>query len=155
MNDTYYEAYKDGFTISNNPYLIDVTLVHNYLSNESYWAKNIPLATVETSIKNALCFGIYDGNTQIGFARLITDKATFAYLADVFILEAYRGRELSKWLMETIHAHPELQGLRRWMLGTKDAHGLYAQFGWTPLPEIMVSRFMQLHKPDVYANVNK
>ena len=86
----------------------------------------------------------------MGFARLVTDKATFAYLADVFILSEHRGKGLSKWLMATIQSHPDVQGLRRWMLGTKDAHGLYEQFGWTPLPEEMVRRFMQIHRPDIY-----
>lgn len=146
---------QEGYTISTDNAKLDIGVIHHYLSEESYWAKNIPLEVVKRSIDNSLCFGLYHQHTQIGFARLITDKATFAYLADVFIIESYRGKGLSKWLVQTIQIYPEVQGLRRWMLGTKDAHGLYAQFGWTPLPEEMVSRFMQLHNPDVYTILEK
>ena len=141
---------KQGYLISADPSKLDIAVIHQYLSRESYWAKNIPLQTVERSIANSFCFGVYYHDVQIGFARLVTDKATFAYLADVFVLPEHRGKGLSKWLIETIHAHPDVQGLRRWMLGTKDAHGLYAQFGWKPIPEEMMSRFMQLHNPDLY-----
>ncbi len=150
MINQFYEVTKQNYLISTNPSLLDITTIHNYLSQESYWGKNIPLATVEKSIKHSLCFGLYYGTTQIGFARVITDMTTFAYLCDVFIIEPYRKRGLSKWLMQTIHAHSELQGLRRWLLGTRDAHGLYAQFGWEALPEDMCKRFMQLHNPNVY-----
>ncbi len=152
MSNPYYEVFKDKFLISTNPALLDVVVVHQYLSEESYWAKNIPLETVHKSINHSLCFGVYDGTTQIGFARLITDRTVFAYLCDVFIIKAYSGNGLGKWLLQSIHTHPELQGLRRWLLGTKDAHGLYAQFGWEALPEELCKRFMQLHKPDVYTN---
>jgi GNAT superfamily N-acetyltransferase len=141
---------KNGYTISTDPDRLDIGIIHQYLSRDSYWAQNIPLEVVERSIAHSFCFGLYDGNKQVGFARLITDKATFAYLADVFILEEYRGKGLSKWLLTVIHAHPDMQGLRRWMLGTRDAHGLYKQFGWTALTEEVVPRFMQLHNPDVY-----
>ena len=141
---------KQGYLISADPSKLDIAVIHQYLSRESYWAKNIPLQTVERSIANSFCFGVYYHDVQIGFARLVTDKATFAYLADVFVLPEHRGKGLSKWLIETIHVHPDVQGLRRWMLGTKDAHGLYAQFGWKPIPEEMMSRFMQLHNPDLY-----
>ena len=139
-----------GYLISTDKSLLVLTVIHQYLSVESYWAKNIPLEVVKRSIENSLCFGLYFQDSQIGFARVITDKATFAYLADVFILATHRGKGLSKWLIETIHAQTDLQNLRRWMLETKDAHALYAQFGWEPIPEEMVSRFMQLHNPDVY-----
>jgi GNAT superfamily N-acetyltransferase len=142
---------KGGYTISTDAAMLDLTVIHQYLSCDSYWAQNIPLEVVERSIANSFCFGIYHNSRQVGFARLVTDKATFAYLADVFILPEHRGKGLSKWLMKIIHSHPETQGLRRWMLGTKDAHGLYKQFGWTPIPEDIVPRFMQLHYPDVYA----
>jgi GNAT superfamily N-acetyltransferase len=142
---------KGGYTISTDAAMLDLTVIHQYLSCDSYWAQNIPLEVVERSIANSVCFGIYHNSRQVGFARLVTDKATFAYLADVFILPEHRGKGLSKWLMKIIHSHPETQGLRRWMLGTKDAHGLYKQFGWTPIPEDIVPRFMQLHYPDVYA----
>lgn len=148
----YYEAAKDGFTISTNPSLLQTDVIYNYLTNDSYWAQGISRAVVEKSLANSLCFGLYEGTKQIGFARLVTDMATFAYLADVFVLPEYRGKGLSKWLMQTIHAHPELQNLRRWLLGTKDAHGLYAQYGWTNLSDEAKKRFMQKHNPDVYSS---
>ncbi len=107
-------------------------MIHNFLTR-SYWAAGIPRETVVRAIENSLCFGVYDSAEQIGFARVISDFATYAYIADVFILEAYRERGLGKELMASIMAHPKLQGLRRWSLGTRDAHGLYAQFGFTPV----------------------
>ncbi|HEY6062464.1 MAG TPA: GNAT family N-acetyltransferase [Chitinophagaceae bacterium] len=146
----HYEARRKEYLISTDPSLLHIDVIHNYLSKESYWAQDIPGDVVEKSIRNSLCFGLYEKNKQIGFARLVTDQATFAYLADVFILEEYRGKGLAKWLMETIQAHPELQGLRRWMLGTRDAHSLYEQFGWTVLDEDTRKRFMQRHFKDVY-----
>lgn len=144
------ELTNGEYSISTDRNRLDPDVVHRYLSGESYWAKGIPLETVKRSIDNSLCFGLYHNKEQVGFARLVTDKATFAYLADVFIVEAHRGRGLSKWLVEVIHAHPDVQGLRRWLLGTRDAHGLYAQFGWTTIPEELIGRFMQRHDPDVY-----
>ena len=123
-------------------------MVHDFLTN-SYWAKGIPLETVRRSIENSITFGIYHSQKQVGFARIISDQATFAYLADVFILPAYRGRGLSRWLMECIIAHPDLQALRRWMLATKDAHGLYAKFGFTPIKT--PDSWMEIHRRDVYA----
>ena len=132
-----YQTEKNKFIISTDKKKLDIQLIQNYLSNESYWAKNIPLTIVEKSIEGSFCFGMYaqenEKISQIGFARVITDHATFAYLADVFIISAYRGNGLAKWLMKEIMDHPELQGLRRWLLGTKDAHGLYAQYGFLPL----------------------
>lgn len=148
--DTFYKARKDEFLISTNPSLLNIDVIHTYLSKESYWASGIPRDVVEKSVQHSLCFGLYKGDEQIGFARLVTDKATFAYLADVFILESYRGKGLSKWLIEVIQAHPELQGLRRWVLGTRDAHELYEKFGWTVFTEETRKRFMQRHFPDVY-----
>ncbi|MES2003907.1 MAG: GNAT family N-acetyltransferase [Bacteroidota bacterium] len=141
---------KQGYTIRTGSDKMDLAVIHQYLSQESYWAKNIPLEVVQRSVQNSFCFGIFKLDTQVGFARLITDKATFAYLADVFVLPEHRGKGLSKWLVATIHAHPDLQGLRRWLLGTLDAHGLYAQFGWKPFSEELLKRFMQFHNPDVY-----
>ncbi|MEP6699705.1 MAG: GNAT family N-acetyltransferase [Bacteroidota bacterium] len=149
MSD-HYEPRKDEWLISTDPLLLDIDTIHNYLSTESYWAANIPKAVVHRSIEHSLCFGVYIDHKQAGFARFVTDRATFAYLADVFILAEHRGKGLSKWLMEMIHSHPELQGLRRWMLGTKDAHGLYEQSGWTVLDEETRKRFMQRHNRDVY-----
>jgi GNAT superfamily N-acetyltransferase len=143
-----YQAWAQGeFEISTDPARIDLRTVHEFLTN-SYWAHEIPVETVRRSIENALCFGIYHGDRQAGFARVITDRATFAYLADVFVLPDYRGRGLSKWMMECIIAHPDLQGLRRWMLATQDAHSLYRRYGFLPLkaPE----RWMEVHHPDVY-----
>ena len=144
------DHHQEGYFISTDPAKLNIDVIHRYLSEESYWAAGIPYEVVKRSIEHSFCFGVYHHNQQIGFARLVTDKATFAYLADVFILPQHRGKGLSKWLVATIHANPELQGLRRWMLGTKDAHGLYQQFGWEPLPEELYQRFMQRHNPDVY-----
>lgn len=146
----HYERRRDDFLISTDITLLDAGVIHNYLSNESYWAANIPFDVVKKSIDNSLCFGLFCSNRQIGFSRLVTDKATFAYLADVFILESFRGKGLAKWMMEVIQAHPELQGLRRWLLGTRDAQGLYEQFGWSVLDEDTRKRFMQRHFKDVY-----
>jgi GNAT superfamily N-acetyltransferase len=129
---------------------MDLAMIHQYLSEESYWAKGIPKEVVATSIEHSLCFGLFYETKQIGFARLITDKATFAYLADVFILPAHRGKGLSKRLLKCIHAHPSVQNLRRWLLGTLDAHTLYEQFGWTRFTEGVSQRFMQKHDPDIY-----
>lgn len=137
-----YEAHENGFTISTDKSKLNIAVVHGYLSNHSYWAKNIPLEKVERSIAFSFCFGVYQQTEQIGFARLITDYTTYAYLADVFILPSHRGLGLSKWLMAFITANPELQGLRRWVLATQDAHGLYAQFGFEPYdkPERLMQR---------------
>ena len=150
QSEKYYQAEKDDYHISTDPSLLDMNVIYNYLSGESYWAKNIPRDVVGKSIANSLCFGMYHFNKQIGFARLVTDKATFAYLADVFIITGYRGNGLSKWLLQVIHAHPELQGLRRWVLGTRDAHGLYEQSGWTVFDEDTRKRFMQKHNKEAY-----
>jgi GNAT superfamily N-acetyltransferase len=135
-----YETGKDDFMISTDKSLLNIEVIKNYLSNESYWARNIPVETVKKSIEGSFCFGLYLNErkniseiTQVGFARVVTDYATFGYIADVFVLEQFRGRGLAKYLMETIMGHPDLQGLRRWMLATKDAHGLYAEFGFSPL----------------------
>lgn len=147
---THFEVKNENYLISTDPALLNIDVIHQYLSLESYWAMNIPRMVLERSIRNSLCFGVYQEEKQIGFARLITDKATFAYLADVFILEDYRKKGLSKWLMETIQSHPELQGLRRWLLGTRDAHGLYEQFGWAVLDEDTRKRFMQRHNKNPY-----
>jgi len=122
---------KDGYLISTDKSKIDIATVHRFLS-QTYWAEGIPIEIVKRGVDNSLCFAIYRGERLIGFARVITDFATFAYLADVFILPEERGKRLSKWLMRVILDHPRLQGLRRFTLATRDAHGLYAQFGFTP-----------------------
>ena len=119
------------YDISTDPTRLQPAAIHAYLTR-SYWSPGIPQEVVEHAIANSLCFGIYLGQVQVGFARVVTDKATFAYLADVYVLEEHRGQGLSKRLVQTILAHPELQGLRRFLLATRDAHGLYAQFGFVP-----------------------
>lgn len=133
---------KNTYTVSTDKSKIDLKLVHHYLSQESYWAKNIPLHLVERSIDNSLVFGVYQGKNQVGFARIISDFATFAYLADVFILTEHRGKGLSKMLLEHITSYSSLQGLRKWLLGTADAHRLYEKFGWTAIenPGIYMER---------------
>jgi GNAT superfamily N-acetyltransferase len=142
------EYRRDEFLISTDRERLDLDVVYGFLTN-CYWAKGIPREVVERSIEGALCFGIYDGQgAQVGFARVISDFATIAYIGDVFVLETHRGRGLSKWLMECIIQHPALQNLRRWFLTTRDAHGLYSQFGFTPVKA--PKRFMELHDPNVY-----
>jgi GNAT superfamily N-acetyltransferase len=141
------EYRRGDFMISTDRERLDLDVVHGFLTN-SYWAKGIPRKTVESSIEHSLCFGIYEGGAQVGFARVISDFATFAYVGDVFVLDTYRGLGLGKWLMECITQHPALQELRRWILTTRDAHGLYAQVGFTPVkfPE----RYMERHDAQVY-----
>jgi GNAT superfamily N-acetyltransferase len=140
--------YRNGkFTVSTDRTRLDLDVVHGYLK-DCYWAQGIPREVFVRSIKNSLCFGLYASNGQIGFARVITDFATYAYLGDVFVLDAFRGLGLAEWLMDCILRDPRLQGLRRWSLVTRDAHGLYSRFGFTPLaaPE----RWMEIHNPNVY-----
>ena len=146
-----YNTANNEFVISTDKSKLDITVVHNYLCNESYWAKNITIDIVKKSIEGSLCFGLYQLNSQIGFAGVITDHATFGYLADVFIIKDYRGKGLSKLLMKSIMSHPDLQGLRRWMLATRDAHALYAQFGFIALDN--PDRFMRFSLFDEYPAV--
>jgi GNAT superfamily N-acetyltransferase len=175
--DMIMESRRGELLVSSDPARLDLDMIHGFLTN-CYWAKGIPREVVARSIEHSLCFGVYDGTSelsphlakeerrgapgregappergtpaQVGFARVVSDFATVAYLGDVFVLESHRGRGLSKWLMECIMRHPALQNLRRWMLLTRDAHGLYSQFGFAPLssPE----RYMELHRPDPYKN---
>lgn len=144
--------YRGDYCITTDKSRLDLPAVHQYLSEESYWSQQIPFETVQKAAENSLTFAVLAGETQVGYARIISDYATFAYLADVYILEAHRARGLSKWLIETIMNHPQLQGLRRWTLATRDAHGLYAQFGWKPLAS--PPSWMELHNPDVYKKAN-
>jgi len=139
----------DSIRISTDPMEMDVPLIHWFLSEHSKWARGISLELVKKSIGNSLCFGGFLGAQQVAFARVITDRATFAYLGDVFVLPEYRSRGYSKVLMAAVMAHPELQGLRRFTLVTLDAHGLYAQFGFAApsRPERMMERYV----PDIYA----
>ena len=156
------ESRRGEFLISTDRARLDLDLIHGFLTN-CYWAKGIPRDVVERSIEHSLCFGIYhevgekspllarparSGAPQVGFARVISDFATVAYLGDVFVLETYRGRGFSKWMMECILQQPSLQGLRRWILLTRDAHGLYAKSGFTPLKA--PDRYMELHRADIY-----
>jgi GNAT superfamily N-acetyltransferase len=138
---------KGEFTVSTDPALIDLDLVHGFLT-ECYWAKGIPRDVVARSNENSLCFGVYADGKQIGFARVISDYATYAYIGDVFVLDSFRGRGLGKWLMECVMQHPRLQGLRRWSLVTQDAHGLYSKVGFEPLKK--PQNYMELHCPDIY-----
>ncbi|HMU45545.1 MAG TPA: GNAT family N-acetyltransferase [Chitinophagaceae bacterium] len=140
---------RENFLVSTDKSKLDLNYVQSVLS-KTYWAEGIPIETVEKAVNGSICFGIYDKNKQIGFARLITDAATFAYLADVFIDAAYQGKGLGKWLIEEIMKHESVQGLRRFMLATKDAHGLYDQYGFVPLTN--TERWMHIHNPDVYKN---
>jgi GNAT superfamily N-acetyltransferase len=135
------------YEISTDRNRLDIELIHDFLRS-SYWAAGIPRAVVEKSIQNSLCFGAFVGEEQTGFARVITDFATMAYIADVFVVPAHRGRGLAKKLVRAILAHPELQGLRRFLLATQDAHGLYAQFGFRPLAQ--PAHFMTVSKTDTY-----
>jgi GNAT superfamily N-acetyltransferase len=136
------EWQRGEYTISTDRDRLDIPIIHNFISNESYWAKGRSIETVRRSLDNSINFGLYKNDQQIGFGRVVTDYATFAWIADVFVLSEHRGRGLSQWLMEVILAHPELQGFRRWVLATKDAHGLYARFGFIPLhrPERWMER---------------
>jgi GNAT superfamily N-acetyltransferase len=126
------EVHRDNFTISTNPARLDSDAIAEMLKR-AYWAQGRPRERVDRSLANSLVFGLYDGEKQIGLARVVSDYAIFAYLCDVFIHEGYRAQGLGKWLMQTVHSHPDLQGLRRWTLATRDAHSLYSQFGWMSL----------------------
>jgi len=139
---------RDGLLISTERSLLQIDSIHRFLSQESYWAAERTKEQTITALENSICFGIYDGNEQVGFARVVSDCATFAYIGDVYVIGTHRGRGLSKWLMQTIIDHPELQGLRRWILATRDAHGLYSQFDFEPLrfPE----RWMERTAPNAY-----
>jgi len=155
------ESRRGQFLLSTDPRRLDLDAIHEFLTN-SYWAKGIPRERLERSIEHSLCFGIYDegralphpasgagwGAAQVGFARVISDFATFAYLADVFVLDAYRGRGLGKWMMESIVDHPRLQGFRRWILVTRDAHGLYSKFGFRPVKA--PQSYMEWQRADIY-----
>lgn len=137
-----------GYTVSDDKTLLQHNVVHHYLSQQSYWAKGIPIGVVQKSIEGSYCVGVYSNGEQVGFARLVTDYATFGYLADVFVLEAHRGKGLSKEIMKFIMGQEWVQGLRNVMLGTQDAHGLYQQFGFAIPGD--PKRYMSLFKPNIY-----
>lgn len=139
---------KGEFTITTDKSKMDLATIHRFLSEESYWCKIVPVKRVKKAMDHSLNFGVFHGDRQVGYARVISDFSSVAYLGDVFILKEYRGQGLSKWMMETIISHPELQGLRRWILLTADAHELYRKYGWTNIknPE----KWMEKHDPDAY-----
>src|SRR5262245_5996736 len=138
---------RGGFTISTDKARLDRAAIHGFLRG-SYWASGIPREVVDRSIENALCFGLYEGERLVGFARVISDLATYGYLADVFVLESHRGRGLATWFMEVVMSHPDLHGIRRWMLVTRDAHGLYRKVGFSELSK--PERIMEKLLPDPY-----
>jgi len=141
------EERRGNFVLSSDRERLDLDVIHGFLT-ACYWAKGIGREVVARSIDHSLCFGVYQQARQIGFARVISDFATYAYIGDVFVLEEYRGRDLGKWMMEAIMGHPQLQGLRRWSLVTRDAHSLYQPLGFTPLQK--PENYMELHNPNVY-----
>jgi len=146
---TLLEKARNEYLVSDDPQRLDLVVIHKFLSN-SYWSPGLPMDVLRRAVSGSLCFGLYHKNAQIGFARVITDSATFAYLCDVFVLEGYRGQGLGHWLIETLATHPNLQGLRRIVLVTRDAHGLYEKFGFRPLGR--PDGYMEMHRPDIYAN---
>jgi GNAT superfamily N-acetyltransferase len=142
------EHRRGEFVVSTDPARLDLAVIHGFLTS-CYWSKGVPREVVARANEHSLCFGVYDGtHAQVGFARVISDFATIAYVGDVFVLETSRGLGLGKWLMECVTKHPALQNLRRWILTTRDAHALYSQVGFSPVksPE----RYMEMHRPDVY-----
>jgi ribosomal protein S18 acetylase RimI-like enzyme len=147
VNVMHFERERGQFSISTDPSRIDVDAIHAYLSR-SYWAEGIPMEIVARSVDNSLCFGLFESGRQIGLARVITDRATFAYLCDVYVLEECRDRGLGKWLMETVLQHPDLRNLRRFLLATRDAHGLYDRYGFKVLQN--PDRYMEIRYPDIY-----
>ena len=139
---------RGEYEISTDPARIDLAAAHAFLSGEAYWSEGVPLEVVRRAFANSMVFGVYHAGVLVGLARVVSDRATFAWICDVYVLPAHRGAGLGKWLMETVTAHPELQGLRRWMLATRDAHGLYRQYDFTDLHD--ASRFMERLDREVY-----
>lgn len=139
---------RETFSIDTDKIRLDIAFIQSFLKNDSYWAQDRTIEQTRAAIENSICFGLYEGKDQIGFARVVSDRATIAYVGDVFVIDAFRGQGLSKWLMETIMRHPDLQGLRRWILATRDAHGLYSQFGFEELKH--PGRWMERPAPNAY-----
>ena len=142
------EWQRDGFEVSDERARLDLAAVHRFISRESYWAQGISESLLARAIAHSLCFGVYRGDAQVGFARVITDRATFGYLCDVYVERGHRGHGLGKWLVACVLEHPDLQGLRRISLMTRDAHDLYRPFGFRSMPE--ATRYLEIHRPDVY-----
>ena len=142
-----FERRRGEYLVSTDAALVDLDVVHGFLVG-SYWAAGVPRDVVARSIEGSIPFGLYRGGRQAGFARVVSDRATFAWLADVFVLPEHRGRGLGRWLVATAMDHPDLRGLRRWMLATRDAHGVYGPLGFTPLADPGI--FLEVHDPDVY-----
>ena len=145
---SYRTFYNNEFCISTEKARLDIKAIHQFLSTQAYWSLNIPVCRVEEAIAHSLNFGLYFKERQIGYARVISDFSSIAYLGDVFVLPDFRRQGLSKWLIQTIMEYPDLQGLRRWILSTADAHGLYKQFGWVPVA--YPDRWMEVHNKEVY-----
>ena len=146
------EDHRANFTVSTDPVKLDLAAIHDFLTH-CYWAEGIPLEVVKRAIGHSLCFGLYERQRQIGLARVISDYTTYAYLCDVYVLEEYRGKGLGTWLMECVIRHPDLQGLRRFTLLTRDAHGLYKKFGFAPMKD--PSRYMEIHVANIYKKTKK
>jgi GNAT superfamily N-acetyltransferase len=142
------EWQRDGDVVSDDRARLDRARVLRYIADQTYWAAGIPQGVMDKAIDHSLCFGLYRGTAQIGFARVVTDHSTFGYLCDVFVDEAHRGTGLGKWLVSCVLAHPDLQGLRRLSLMTRDAHDLYTRFGFRPMAD--ATRYLEIHRPDVY-----
>lgn len=143
-----YSSAREEFLITTDKSKLDIAFIHQYLSEESYWAKGIPFERVKCAIENSLTYGVYFGSKQVGYAKVVTDFATVAYIGDVFITRAFRGKGLSVWLMETIVGNPDMQHLRRWVLATRDAHKLYEKSGFKSLAK--PERWMEKHRDDAY-----
>ena len=147
------ETHRNDYTISTDKDKLDILGIHRFLANKTDWAKGIPINTLKTSIENSLNFGLYYKDKQVGFARIISDYSTIAYLGDVYVLKEFRGRGLSRWLINEIMEHPDLQGLRRWILLTDTAEWLYEKYGFTKLPKPEI--YMEKHNPSVYSEIAK
>ncbi len=146
------EYHRDRFTVSSDTSKLDIDAIYDFLSR-CYWAEGIPREIVERAIEHSICFGLFEDARQIGFARIITDRATYAYLCDVYVLETFRGNGLGTWLMSCVMKHPDLQGLRRFTLLTRDAHRLYEKFGFAAAKN--PSRYMEIHVADIYRKLQK
>jgi GNAT superfamily N-acetyltransferase len=144
---------REGFEVSDDATRLDLATIHRFISQESYWAEGIAQGVLARAIAHSLCFGLYQGARQVGFARVVTDRATYGYLCDVFVDREHRGAGLGKWLVACVLEHPDLQGLRRIALMTRDAHDLYRPFGFRALPE--ATRYLEIHRPDVYKTAKK